>query len=112
MPRRMVACTLFAWLILAGSSQADEIKGKVKSTKGSIVGGKMVVNVVILEIDGKPVDFFVDKNTKVFDGKTELKGDALQQFLNRDLLLREAVINFKKDDKKNTATEIKATKKD
>jgi hypothetical protein len=102
----------FAWLILVSGALADEAKGVVKTTKGSFASGKPVVTEIVLTIDKKEIEFSVDKKTKIFDGKTEVKDPAARdKFLNTDLLLAEVVITYKKGEKKNVATEVKVIKK-
>jgi hypothetical protein len=109
---RTLIYSLFTCLFLAASVLADEAKGTVKSTKGAIVGGKQVINAIVVTIDGKEVEFAVDGKTRIFNGETEVKDpEAKNKLLNTGILSSEVSITYTKGEKKNLATEVKVIKK-
>jgi hypothetical protein len=85
----------------AGILLADEAKGKVKAWEK----GKMTVTV-----GDKDVEYMIGKDSKVFDGDTEVTGKDRGKLL-KGSVGSDVVVTFDKDGDKITVKMVKVAKK-
>jgi len=93
---------LLAVVIVGGILLADEAKGKFK---------KVEKGTVTITVDGKDVEYKIGKQTKVYDGDTEVTDKKERQKLLKGLTEgTEITVNYDKDGDKITVKELKVKK--
>jgi hypothetical protein len=95
MVRKLVAVLVL--FLGVGVLMADEAKGKYK---------KWEKGVITVTVDGKDVDYKLGKESKVFDGDTEVKGKERGKLFKELKEGSEVKVSFDKDGDKVTVKEV------
>src|SRR5258707_14528545 len=98
---RKFVCGVFAFVICAGVSLAEDLKGKIKSVDAE-------KNTITVTIGDKDQTFTLDKDAKILDTKGKEVAGGIKASLFKKAGLPVTVTTEKKDDK-DVVTKVKLT---